>query len=299
MDTYLINKIEKKLNQFRLTSAFDYKNAKKDLYVSHPSLFDLENKKRLIVSDFTLSKEEKEKATDKINKEINNYITKNNIIIPEKKYHCTKCNDTGYIGNQRCECFTKMLIDESLKNECVSNSKSFENFDENIFDNSIKKKILEIRDYLKIYSERFPCVKKPNTVLCGSTGTGKTFLLSCVYAELKKRGISVVFITAGKLFDILRKYALNQTNNIDVLLDAEMLIIDDLGSEPMFNNITVEYLFLLINERSQNNKSICVSTNLTADELKAHYNERISSRLFDLNSTYVFSIPGKDLRQRL
>ncbi len=299
MDTYLINKIEKKLNQFRLESTFDYNNAVNDLYASHPPLFDLENKKRLIISDFSTAKEEKKKATDKINEEINSYIKKNKIIFPKKNYHCTKCYDTGYIDNQRCECFTKMLIDEALKNDCITNSKSFDNFDESIFDDSIKKKILEIRDYLKIYSEKFPNVKKTNTVLCGSTGTGKTFLLSCVYTELKKRGISVVLITAGKLFDILRKYALNQTNDIDVLLDAEMLIIDDLGSEPMFNNITVEYLFLLINERTQNNKPICVSTNLSADELKAHYNERISSRLFDLNSTYVFSLPGKDLRQRL
>ena len=32
--------------------------------------------------------------------------------------------------------------------------------------------------------------------------------------------------------------------------DCDLLIIDDLGTEPMMRNITVEYLFTLLNERN-------------------------------------------------
>ena len=34
------------------------------------------------------------------------------------------------------------------------------------------------------------------------------------------------------------------------LIDAPLLLIDDLGTEPMMRNITVEYLFTLLNERA-------------------------------------------------
>ena len=39
-----------------------------------------------------------------------------------------------------------------------------------------------------------------------------------------------------------------------VLIDAPLLLIDDLGSEPMMRNITVEYLFTLLNERIANKR---------------------------------------------
>jgi DNA replication protein DnaC len=108
----------------------------------------------------------------------------------------------------------------------------------------------------------------------------------------------VLFITAGKLFDILRKYALNQINDIDILLNTEVLLIDDLGSEPMFNNITNEFLFLLINERTRNKMPLFISTNLLPTEIKNHYNERIASRLLDKSITNIISLPGSDLRLR-
>lgn len=300
MDSYVINKIEKKLNQLRIQSNLDYQQKMNQIYSNNPELLNLENNRRLIISDYSYTKEKKSELLCSLDFKISNYLKENNISLPIKKYNCSHCADTGYIegknGKERCSCFTKMLVEESTKDDCIATTKSFENFDENIFDLSIKKQILEIRDYLKKYSENFPNVKKPNTVLRGETGTGKTFLLSCIFTELKKRGFSVIFITAGKLFDILRKYALNQLEDIDALLDADMLIIDDLGTEPMFNNITIEYMFLLINERTRNNKPICVSTNLTINQIKSQYNERISSRLLDCSTTYVLSIPGKDLR---
>lgn len=300
MDAYIINKIEKKLNQIRLQSNLDYQKKLSSVYEKNPKLLELENKRRLLSSDFSITKDEKKILMDDLKNQIQSYLSDNNIVMPEKKYNCNICNDSGYIdtknGKERCSCFNKMLIDETTKDNCISTTRSFDNFKEDIFDKSVKEQILAIRDYLKKYCVNFPKVKKPNTVLCGNTGTGKTFLLSCVFTELKKRGFSIIFITAGKLFDILRKYALNQIEDIDALLEADMLIIDDLGTEPMFNNITVEYLFLLINERTRNEKPIFISTNLNANQLKEHYNERITSRLLDASTTYVISIPGKDLR---
>lgn len=302
MDQFIINKIEKQLNQRRFQAQLELNKKIENFYLKYPDISAFENEKRLIASDFSLSKEEKIKKLSVINDKIKSSLLKNKANFPQITHYCPICKDYGYIENnskkERCSCFTKMLIDEAMKSESTVKFSTFDDFNEHIFDDEIKNEIVNIRDYLKKYSELFPNVKKPNTVLYGNTGTGKTFLLSCLYSELKKKGVGVFFLTAGKLFDILKKYAFNQIGDIDVLLDAEMLIIDDMGTEPMFNNITIEYIFMLINERSRNNKPICISTNLSPNDLKSHYTERIASRLLDKSTTYILSIPGNDLRLR-
>ena len=302
MDSYIVNKVESQLKKIRFQAELKYKSEIESIYSANPKLLDLENKRRMIASDFTLDKSEKNSLLQSIRKEIDAYILENNIIIPTVTYHCPICRDTGYVDSDnvrtRCTCFTKLMIEESLKDEPSAALATFDSFDEGIFNDDIKKEIVNVKNILVKYSDIFPNVKKPNIILCGNTGTGKTFMLSCIYSALKKRGVGVVFLTAGKIFDILRKYAFNVINDIDVLLEAEVLIIDDFGTEPLFNNVTVEYMFMLINERTKNHKAICLSTNLTPDQIKERYTERIASRLFDQSTTNVFRIPGSDLRLR-
>lgn len=303
MDTHIISKIEKTLSQSRFRAQLAFQSDMQALYKKYPDLLDLENKKRLIASDFSLGKKEKEESLKEIESSILIFIKENNISLPSVKYSCSICNDTGYVNTNdnkvRCNCFTKMLVEEAMKDGNNSPLITFDDFNESLFDGAIKNQILQIRDYLKAYAQNFPNLKKPNTVLYGNTGTGKTFLLSCLHSELKKNGIGSVYITAGKLFDYLRKYALNQINDIDPLIEAELLIIDDMGTEPLFNNITVEYMFLLINERMKNKKPLCISTNLSPAEIKSRYTERISSRVLDKSTTSIIQIPGNDLRLRL
>lgn len=302
MDVNIINKAENKLQQVRFNSQLKYKAEITALYKKFPDLLELENKKRFIVSDINLSKSDKALQIKEIESKISGLLLKNNVSMPVIKHLCPVCKDTGYVTKEgkkvRCACFNKMIIEESMSDEIIKSFPSFDDFDESIFAPEIKDEILNIRNYAQKYSTLFPNVKKSNLVLCGNTGTGKTFLLSCIYTELKKKGLSVICITAGKLFDILRKYAFNEIHDIDVLINADMLIIDDLGTEPVFNNITVEYMFLLFNERTRNQKPMCISTNLSPDEIKARYTERIASRLFDKATTNVLLMPGDDLRLR-
>ena len=77
---------------------------------------------------------------------------------------------------------------------------------------------------------------------------------------------------------------------------AEVLVIDDLGTEPMLENITIEYLFTLLNERRANRLPTLVATNLTPRELQARYTERIFSRLMDRSETQVLLFFGEDVR---
>ena len=81
------------------------------------------------------------------------------------------------------------------------------------------------------------------------------------------------------------------------LLDAQVLMIDDLGSEPLMQNVTVEQLFLIINRRQELGRSTAISTNLSTEEFRARYTERIASRMMDSNRSRIIILKGKDLRQ--
>ncbi len=300
MDSYLVKKIENEYASKRFHAEAIQKKRLKKIYEENPQLKSLEDSKRLTASDFTLSKDERLAGVAKANQAIKDYLTKNSIILPQVEYNCALCNDTGYVEKKRCTCFIKRMIEESLSEDILTDSNQcFENFDETLFDGSEKDYMLSVKKYCEAYSKSFPTVKKPNILLSGNTGTGKTFLLSAMALNMKENGVSVVYITAGRMFDILRKYAFNQISDIDLLLNAEMLMVDDLGTEPLFNNITQEYIFMLINERTRMKKAMCISTNLTPDEIKSRYTERISSRLLDTGITNVFRFNGKDLRIRV
>ena len=62
-------------------------------------------------------------------------------------------------------------------------------------------------------------------------------------------------------------------------------------------NITVEYLFLLVNERKESGKFTMFTTNLNGERTQERYGERVFSRLFDRSDTLTMRLEGKDLRQ--
>ena len=101
------------------------------------------------------------------------------------------------------------------------------------------------------------------------------------------------------MFEAMRQQHMGSDERFDgfaALIDAPLLLIDDLGTEPMMRNITVEYLFTLLNERIASKRHTVVATNLTPVQLKERYGERVSSRLLDRTRCRAVQLKGKDLR---
>lgn len=302
MNNALISKVETEFNAKRTRAKIEYDLLFNEVLETYPELNNLFAKRRQAVCDFSCGKEARKQAINALDDEIAAFLNTNDISLPTQKHDCPLCNDEGYVEQngkkERCSCFTRRLIELS-SDGCYANiAQNFDTFDLSVFENEQQDLIKKLYDYSREYCAKFPCVKRKNMIFTGKTGTGKTFFLNSICCALRSRGFSVVFITAGRLFEILRKYAFSEENNFDSLLQADMLIIDDLGSEPLFNNITVEYLFMLINERTQLNKAICISTNLTPSQLAQRYTDRIASRIFDEANSYTFNLTGKDLRIR-
>ena len=75
-----------------------------------------------------------------------------------------------------------------------------------------------------------------------------------------------------------------------------MLMIDDLGTEPVFNKVTLEYLYDIVSSRVSAGKAMMITTNLNSEELMHRYGERTYSRLTNKQYSAFKSIDGEDLR---
>lgn len=222
-------------------------------------------------------------------------------------YNCTRCKDTGFVGSpvhEYCSCI-KVALMRRLYDAANIGDETFAHFDLRIFSDvpdpktgkSQRQMMETYRNFCQGYADAFPDVRRRNILLTGPTGLGKTFLLNCISARLLERGKAVLRLTAYRMLDAMRRYHRGQDDGgLELMTTAEVLVIDDLGTEPMLENITIEYLFTLLNERRANRLPTLVATNLTPRELQARYTERIFSRLVDRSETQVLAFTGEDVR---
>ena len=214
-------------------------------------------------------------------------------------YDCPDCRDTGYIDGKKCHCFKQQMLSflynqsnirdnlDSIGFDMVSDS-YYSGEDLNLFHNTYVKATNFADNFDSDYQ---------NLLFYGTVGTGKSLLSSCVAKQLLESGHSVIYFSATALMDALSKDAFdfrNRNNNsLDDIFNCDLLIFDDLGTE-MTNNFTVSSLFSLLNERFLRRKSIVISTNLTLEDLRNRYSDRIFSRLM---GQFTFCrLAGPDIR---
>ncbi len=261
-----------------------------------------------ILGDASEDYEQKIAELDKRKKEILNQLHKpSNYLNPI--FTCPLCKDTGYIGQDKCSCFVKkavdlVYLDSNLKN--ITDNENFNTFsykwyNKNTIDSStgltpfdnMHQVVYICKDFVNTFDTSFS-----NILLFGDTGTGKTFLTNCIAKELLDSSHSVIYLTAIELFNRFEqqdfvKFGEEKHYNTHYLLDCDLLIIDDLGTE-FGNSYTNSKLFYVINERLLRQKSTIISTNLSLYSIREIYSERIFSRI---SSAYkILKLFGDDIR---
>lgn len=320
----LLTEYEKK----RMQAIYDAENRKNELYKFHPKLQQIDDElsktaidisKKILTSKDTSLLNELNQKVSALKKEKTDILISlgkdENYLKPN--YECMDCLDTGYITNNyessMCHCLKQKLFNLEYNKSNLSNleKENFEHFSFDLYSDEIneekyhskmspRKNIEFIYKLSQKFIENFDNSDEKNLLFTGNTGLGKSFLSSCIANELLKKGKTVLYQTAPVMLDTIMDYRFGKANTskdiYDNLLNVDLLIIDDLGTE-CINNMKFSELFNIINTRLLNSNKITktiISTNLSLDNLFSTYDERIVSRLVgNYNICYFF---GEDIR---
>lgn len=106
--------------------------------------------------------------------------------------------------------------------------------------------------------------------IAGDIGTGKTFLASCLAADLVRRGRVVQWCNASRMLrEIRESFGNNRVSEAEVMrrfTAPGLLVIDDLGKERP-TEWALEQLFCVVNERYDRRRPVVVTTNYGGEEL--------------------------------
>lgn len=228
----------------------------------------------------TPNKSEEEKLKTQIENLKNNALP---------NYNCQNCKDSGYSNGQMCNCLKKEISKILLAG---SGFEKLEKFEEAKKTSGELEKIYELMQ--KWCNSDF---KKNLIYLAGPTGVGKTYLMRAMANELIERGKVIKIVTAFAMNQDFKEFS--KKHNDDLLnkyLECEVLFVDDLGTEPLYKNVTLEYLYLIINERKMRKLPTIITSNLDLSDISERYDERITSRIADRETSITLLLNGQDRR---
>lgn len=243
-----------------------------------------------------------------------------NITTEMLKVHndCSLCKDTGFIEKnglyEKCSCLKNRLILEAYKNSNITDkieNENFNNFDISLFDDTATDEAKSPRENIQFlkqvsydFIKDFERKTQKNLLFYGAPGLGKTFLCTSIAKALMDDTKTVLYYSSSELFSHLSDYTFSRETFLktsskeiyDLIMDTQLLIIDDLGSE-MTNSFVINQLFNIINIREMHSRKLIISTNLSPKELNEIYGDRIFSRMVMHFDFYKFY--GSDIRWKL
>ena len=225
----------------------------------------------------------------------------------EPRYSCVKCFDKGFYEGQRCSCFERLLTRfavEKLNSEANMPDCDFEHFSLSYYegrsDSGVDcfKRMSENLEFCRKNAERFS-TNSSILFLLGKTGIGKTHISLSIAKEVIKRGFTVAYGSLLNYLRIIEKEHFGRSENpetdtLQILIGADLLILDDLGSE-FRTSFYESVIYNIVNSRINLGLPTIISSNLSVPELQKNYNDRIISRLFSVY--HIIPFVGEDIRQ--
>lgn len=309
------------LQQRRLVGQVELNNRLEEISLKVPAVMDV--RRRLAQTSVEVSKLVLSRVTD-VQTAIQKIQDNNLALQAEEKrllreagypedylvlhYTCPRCKDTGYLDGVRCRCMENLIRQYNLDRlNQVSSLRltGFDDFDLSYYPattidsvgKSIREWMTQVLAYCRNYAEKFT-PESGSILMLGATGLGKSHLSLAIASAVIGRGYGVVY---GSAQDFLRKIEQehfrpekNGEDTLDGLLQADLLILDDLGAE-FSTQFTKAAINNIISARLSREKPTIISTNLNRAEMEERYTERVVSRVFTQYLCLKFL--GKDIRQ--
>ena len=139
---------------------------------------------------------------------------------------------------------------------------ALESIDINI---SNTRAISEIKQFLEGYS--YGRVSK-GIWLCGERGIGKSHLMGALATELGKRQVGVTYVGMEQLISDIKEMMNYNGSKLDQKIwqiqhESEVLILDDMGTEPPTNWNLKSVIYKILNYRMNHDKPTFFTSNLT------------------------------------
>lgn len=222
-------------------------------------------------------------------------------------YTCPICQDKGIVNDKWCQCFQKLLMEETAR-ELNRNSplslSSFESFRLDLYPDVInpalrvsERAIMQRNlEFCKSYAENFT-EQSEGILMSGATGLGKTHLSLAIASKVLQKGYTVIYGSSPELLHTLEReyFGKSDKDTMSALTGCDLLIFDDLGAEmdkPLYESL----LYEIINARVCRRLPMIVSTNYNTTDLQKHYPDKICSRLLSFRLMAFF---GNDIRRVL
>ncbi len=166
-----------------------------------------------------------------------------------------------------------------------------------IVSNTAARARMKVDEYLENWEENRETGR--GLYFCGDVGTGKTHLAVAVMNELiARKRVPSLFVTLPELLDNLRGAYNDPGRNLDEWMDAvknaELLVLDDLGSENATEWVR-ERIFVIVNHRYREKLPTVFTSNIGPKDLAAQLGGRTASRIISMCDW--ISLEGEDYRE--
>lgn len=225
---------------------------------------------------------------------------------------CRQCGDSGWLEDGRpCRCLMRYYTGEQnrrLSKLLDLGNQSFETFSLEWYSDRVWEEygwsplenMRAVREICGEYARGFSR-RSGNLLFTGAPGLGKTFLSACIAREVSERGFSVVYDTAGHVFQQFESGKFGRENpfeedpdrEVNRYLHCDLLIMDDVGTE-MLTSFVQSAFYRIVNDRLVNGRKTVLSTNLPAEEIGRRYGEAALSRI--RGEYQILRFFGEDIR---
>ncbi|MCI8945266.1 MAG: ATP-binding protein [Clostridia bacterium] len=281
----------------------------KALLAMHPKFEELLKTRKSVEISLVKAKNKGEDISqlqaqlEELNIQIKIYAEENQLVFMPK-YSCPICKDEGYVAGEPCECLTKEY-NALLREHCALAPLNGFSFDDNKFTSLT---VAQAKGMSKLYSimqnkvcNNFDDCKWQNFMLAGSSGVGKTCLATATANALLNSNVSVLYLSAFELVNVFLDKHTHKSTALSKMFDyvtaCEMLIIDNFGEEPVYKNVTLEYLFSTVDKRMASGKKTFICTQLGLPHLISRYGETFLSKFTDKRYSLSVNIVGDNLRK--